>query len=74
MSWSWTRSQAQRSFRLARDTMCVRKIFIHHRCGHRITELLQICSNVECKRTKKEEVITNKYACINMQCGYYGQF
>jgi hypothetical protein len=54
--------------------MCVRKIFIHHRCGHRITELLQPCGNVECKKTRKEEVVTNKYACINMQCGYYGHF
>ena len=54
--------------------MCYRKIFIHHRCGHKITELLEQCGNVECRTITEQPVITNKYTCIVMSCAYYGHF
>lgn len=54
--------------------MCVRKIYIHHRCGHKITELLDRCGNVECKKVKDKPVVTNKYTCVQIHCEFYGQF
>ncbi|KAK3319727.1 hypothetical protein B0T19DRAFT_445530 [Cercophora scortea] len=41
--------------------MCSRKVFIHHRCGHRITELTEFCGNVECRFVMDEQVVSNKY-------------
>ncbi|KAK3376895.1 hypothetical protein B0T24DRAFT_677754 [Lasiosphaeria ovina] len=43
--------------------MCQRKIFIHHRCGHKITELVEQCGSVECRTVTDVGVITNKYPC-----------
>ncbi len=54
--------------------MCTRKVFIHHRCGHRITELLEECDNVECKTVYDLAVVTNKYTCITASCVFYGHF
>jgi len=54
--------------------MCFRKIFIHHRCGHKITELTEHCGNVECKVVSDRPVVTNKYTCIVQSCMYYGHF
>jgi hypothetical protein len=54
--------------------MCSRKIFIHHRCGHRITELTEQCENVECHKVSDVPVISNKYTCVMMGCIYYGHF
>lgn len=54
--------------------MCTRKVFYHHRCGHRITELTEACGDVECKSVYDDSVITNKYTCIYSTCSFYGQF
>ena len=54
--------------------MCYRKIFIHHRCGHKITELTESCGDVECRVVFDVPVISNKYTCVIMSCCYYGQF
>ncbi|KAK3346590.1 hypothetical protein B0T25DRAFT_571719 [Lasiosphaeria hispida] len=54
--------------------MCYRKLFIHHRCGHKITELTETCGDVECRTVLDTPVISNKYTCIIMSCMYYGHF
>lgn len=57
--------------------MCTRKkIIIHHRCGHKVTELLQheSCANESCKVVRVEEVASNQYPCVNHTCPYYGRF
>jgi hypothetical protein len=54
--------------------MCVRKVFYHHRCAHKITELVVSCGDVECKSVVDKPVITNKYTCITQTCQYYGHF
>ncbi|KAK3937207.1 hypothetical protein QBC46DRAFT_268003 [Diplogelasinospora grovesii] len=54
--------------------MCSRKIFIHHRCGHKITELREACGDVECRTTQDVSVISNKYCCVVASCCYYGHF
>ncbi|KAB5550016.1 hypothetical protein GE09DRAFT_1128676 [Coniochaeta sp. 2T2.1] len=54
--------------------MCVRKIFIHHMCAHRITELIEACGEPECATVVDNKVVTNKYPCIVRECVYYGQF
>lgn len=54
--------------------MCSRKLFIHHRCGHKITELTEPCGNVECRAVREKPIISNKYTCIIMSCMYYGHF
>ncbi len=53
--------------------MCVRKIFIHHRCGHPITELKEACGEAGCA-PRDVTVVTNKYPCVCPGCLYYGQF
>lgn len=54
--------------------MCRHKIFIHHKCGHRITELTITCRNADCTSVIQDNVTTNKYGCILPGCAYYGQF
>jgi hypothetical protein len=54
--------------------MCVRKIFIHHRCGHKITELAEACGEDGCRAVHAASVVTNKYPCVCPGCVYYGQF
>lgn len=54
--------------------MCYRKLFIHHRCGHKITELVEACGNVECRTVYDTTIISNKYTCVIMSCIYYGHF
>jgi len=54
--------------------MCYRKLFIHHRCGHKITELTEPCGDVECRTVYDQPVISNKYTCVVMACSYYGHF
>ena len=54
--------------------MCYRKVFIHHRCGHRITQLVEGCGNVECRAVSDRPVITNKYTCVVPGCLFYGRF
>ncbi|KAK0712857.1 hypothetical protein B0T26DRAFT_753037 [Lasiosphaeria miniovina] len=47
--------------------MCQRKIFIHHRCSHKITELVEQCGSVECRTVTDVGVITNKYPCAVLE-------
>lgn len=54
--------------------MCYRKLFIHHRCGHKITEVTEPCGNVECRTVFDTPIISNKYTCVIMACSYYGHF
>lgn len=55
--------------------MCLRKVFIHHRCGHKITELLEPCDGIDgCPGVVNKPVITNQYTCIIRSCIWYGQF
>ncbi|KAK1515548.1 hypothetical protein CPAR01_16669 [Colletotrichum paranaense] len=54
--------------------MCQRKVFIHHRCGHKITELLEQCETFECPGIMQKPVISNRYTCIVRTCLWYGQF
>ncbi|KAF3810441.1 hypothetical protein GCG54_00013679 [Colletotrichum gloeosporioides] len=55
--------------------MCLRKVFIHHRCGHKITELLEPCDGIDgCPGVVTKPVITNHYTCIIRSCVWYGQF
>ncbi|KAG7040208.1 hypothetical protein JMJ77_0010488 [Colletotrichum scovillei] len=44
--------------------MCQRKVFIHHRCGHKITELIEQCETFECPGITHKPVISNRYTCI----------
>lgn len=53
--------------------MCIRKIFHHHLCQHRITQLFQPCGNVECRTVVNEVAYTDKYPCIVQGCPYYGR-
>ncbi|GKT41400.1 uncharacterized protein ColSpa_01581 [Colletotrichum spaethianum] len=48
--------------------MCQRKVFIHHRCGHKITELVEQCDNFECSGITQNPVISNRYTCIVRSC------
>ena len=54
--------------------MCVRKIFIAHRCGHRVTELVEPCETFECGTVVDTPVISNKYTCVLSMCCWFGQF
>ncbi|KAK4177780.1 hypothetical protein QBC36DRAFT_184178 [Triangularia setosa] len=55
--------------------MCILKIIIHHRCGHRVTSLLENCENVECRGVKgNKEVVSDKYPCAVGGCPYWGRF
>ena len=42
--------------------------------GHKITELVEPCTNVECKATADMPIISNKYTCVVPGCIYYGRF
>lgn len=53
--------------------MCLRKIFIHHMCGHKITELTEACGELGCT-VSDVSVVTNKYPCVAPGCVWYGQF
>lgn len=53
--------------------MCLRKIFIHHMCGHKITELTEACGELGCT-VNDVSVVTNKYPCVAPGCVWYGQF
>lgn len=57
--------------------MCIRKkIIIHHRCGHKVTELLLAapCEDDDCRAIRAEEVVSNQYPCVVHNCPYYGRF
>lgn len=54
--------------------MCLRKIFIHHRCGHKITELMEPCDGIGCAGVAQRPIITNQYTCVVRACMWYGQF
>lgn len=59
------------------ERMCThKKVIIHHRCGHRVTELLQheSCAVENCKAVRVEEVASNQYPCVFPACPYYGRF
>lgn len=57
--------------------MCIRrKIIIHHKCAHKVTELLQSepCHDDDCTAIRAAEVVSNKYPCVVRGCPYYGRF
>ncbi|KXX76159.1 hypothetical protein MMYC01_207362 [Madurella mycetomatis] len=55
--------------------MCCRKVYIHHRCGHPVTSLVEGCDGgMECPGVADVHTVTNKYPCVLPGCPFYGRF